>query len=109
MSNEIEIAGGNFETEVLQSDVPVLVDFGASWCGPCQKIEPIVEELANEYSGKAKVAKVDVDNNMELATQYGIMSVPTLMIVKGGQVINKWIGFTAKQTLAEALDAAISS
>lgn len=109
MSNTIEITGDSFETEVLKSNIPVLVDFGASWCGPCQKIAPIVHELADEYAGRAKVATVDVDNNQELATRFGIMSVPTLMIVKGGETVNKWIGFTPKQSLVEALDAAIAS
>lgn len=107
MANAIEISGSNFDTEVLQSDIPVLVDFSATWCGPCQKIAPIVEGLAEEYAGKVKVVTIDVDNNQDLATKYGVMSVPTLMIVKGGDVINKWIGFTPKQTLAEALDAAL--
>ncbi|RJP19272.1 MAG: thioredoxin [Candidatus Omnitrophota bacterium] len=109
MSSEIEIAGGNFESEVLQSSVPVLVDFSATWCGPCQKIAPIVEQLAEEFSGRAKVAKVDVDTNQDLATQYGIMSVPTLLIIKGGEIVNKWIGFTSKQTLVDALEAAINA
>lgn len=109
MANTIEITGANFESEVLQSDVPVLVDFSATWCGPCQKIAPLVHELADEYSGRAKVATVDVDNNQDLATRFGIMSVPTLMVIKGGEIVNKWIGFTSKNTLAEALDSAISS
>lgn len=109
MSNTIVITGANFETEVLQSAVPVLVDFSATWCGPCQKIAPIVDELAEEYSGRAKVASVDVDNNQELATRFGIMSVPTLMIVKEGEIVNKWIGFTSKQVMMDALDTAIAS
>jgi len=109
MSSAIEIVGGNFETEVMQSKVPVLVDFSAVWCGPCQKIAPLVEELADAFQGRAKVAKVDVDNNQELATQFGIMSVPTLMIIKDGKVINKWSGFTSKQTLADSIETAIAS
>ncbi|MEW6235656.1 MAG: thioredoxin [Candidatus Omnitrophota bacterium] len=104
-----EISGSNFNSEVLQSTAPVLLDFSATWCGPCQKIAPIVDELAKDFSGRAKVFKVDVDNNQELASQYGIMSVPTLMIIKGGEVVNKWIGFTPKATLSEALEATISS
>jgi thioredoxin 1 len=108
MANAIEIAGSNFETEVLQSDVPVLVDFSATLCGPCQKMAPLVDELAVEFAGKAKVVKVDVDNNQDLAVRYQIMSVPTLMIIKGGEVVNKWIGFTSKQDLASALNQAIS-
>lgn len=107
MSNAIEINGGNYETEVLQANVPVLVDFGATWCGPCQKIAPIIDELAADFQGRAKVAKIDVDNNQDLAGQYGIMSVPTLMLIKNGDVIQKWVGFTQKQTLSEALNAAI--
>ncbi len=109
MSSTIEIAGANFETEVMKSDVPVLVDFSATWCGPCLKIAPLIEELASEFDGRAKVAKIDVDNNQELATQFGIMSIPTLMILKNGQVVNKWIGFTSKQALADALEASIDS
>ncbi len=108
MSNTIEITSANFETEIMKSDVPVLVDFGATWCGPCQKIAPIVHELAEEYVGKAKVATVDVDNNQELATRFGIMSVPTLLIIKGGEIENKWVGFTPKQTMVEALDAMLA-
>jgi len=104
-----EISGNNFNSEVLQSNIPVLLDFSATWCGPCQKIAPLVEELAKDFSGRAKVFKIDVDNNQELASQYGIMSVPTLMIIKGGEVVNKWIGFTPKATLSEALEAIISS
>jgi thioredoxin 1 len=107
MSNAIEINSDNYETEVLLSQVPVLVDFGASWCGPCQKIAPIIDELAGEFSGRAKVVTVDVDNNQELAGQYGIMSVPTLMIIKNGEVVNKWVGFTQKQTLVDAVEAAM--
>lgn len=109
MSNTIEITGANFETEVLQSTIPVLVDFSATWCGPCQKIAPIVDELAAEYSGRVKVASIDVDNNQEIATRFGIMSVPTLMIIKNGEIINKWIGFTSKQTMMDALDTATVS
>jgi len=107
MSNTIEIAGANFESEVLQSDVPVLVDFSATWCGPCQKLAPIVEELANDYDGKAKVVTVDVDQNQELAIKYNVMSVPTVMLMNNGEVANKWIGFTSKQDLSKAIDEAI--
>ncbi|MDX9755803.1 MAG: thioredoxin [bacterium] len=108
MSNAIEINSGNYESEVLQAQVPVLVDFGASWCGPCQKIAPIIDELAAEFQGRAKVVAVDVDNNQALAGQYGIMSVPTLMIIKNGDVVQKWVGFTQKQILSDALNAAIA-
>ncbi len=107
MSTTIEIAG-NFDSEVLQSDVPVLVDFSATWCVPCQKLAPIIDELADEYQGKAKVVKVDVDNNQDLAIKYQVMSVPTVMVVNNGEVANKWIGFTSKQELSKALDELIS-
>ncbi|MGC9326667.1 MAG: thioredoxin [Candidatus Hinthialibacter sp.] len=109
MANTIEITDNSFETEVLKSTMPVLVDFGAEWCGPCVKIAPIIDELAGDYAGRAKVVTVDVDQNQEIASRYGIMSIPTLMIIKDGKTINQWIGFTTKQTLAEALDAAIAS
>lgn len=109
MANTIEITDNSFETEVLKSTMPVLVDFGAEWCGPCVRIAPIIHELAEEYAGRAKVVTVDVDENQEIASRYGIMSIPTLMIVKDGKTVNQWIGFTSKQALAEALDAAISS
>ena len=109
MSNAIEISGGNYETEVLQSPVPVLLDFGATWCGPCQKIAPIIDELAKEFQDRAKVAKVDVDNNQELAGKFGIMSVPTLVIIKSGEIVKKWVGFTNKQALVDALEAVIAS
>ncbi|MBI1389642.1 MAG: thioredoxin [bacterium] len=107
MSNALEITGGNFETEVVGSDVPVLVDFSATWCGPCQKLAPLIDELAADYQGRAKVVKVDVDNSQELATKFGVMSVPTIVLLKSGEIVNKWIGFTPKQTLADAIDGAI--
>ncbi|MDP8243648.1 MAG: thioredoxin [Candidatus Hinthialibacter antarcticus] len=108
MSNAPEVATATFESEVIQSSVPVLVDFSATWCGPCQKMAPLIDELASEYDGKAKVVKVDVDNSQDLATKYGVMSVPTIVLLKGGEIVNKWIGFTPKQTLADALDGSVS-
>lgn len=107
MSEAIKIEGGNFEQEVLQSSVPVLVDFGADWCGPCVKLEPVIDELAREFAGRAKVARVNVDTNQDLATRYSVMSIPTLVIFKNGEEINKWIGFTAKDTLARGLEEAL--
>lgn len=107
MSNAMEVAGDTFEAEVIQSNVPVLVDFSATWCGPCQKLAPLIDELAADYEGKAKVVKIDVDNSQDIATKYGVMSVPTIVLLNGGEIVNKWIGFTPKQTLAEALDGAI--
>lgn len=94
----------NFQEEVLNSKLPVLVDFHAVWCGPCQMQGPIVEELAGEYKGKVKVGKLDVDEAPTVGGQYQIMSIPTLMIVKDGQVVSKMVGFQSKDKLKEELD-----
>ncbi len=83
----IEITDANFQKEVIESTVPVLVDFWAVWCGPCKMIAPVVEEIASEYQGKLKVGKFDVDNNPEMPMKFGIRSIPTLMIFKGGKVV----------------------
>ncbi len=107
MSNAPEVATATFESEVIQANVPVLVDFSATWCGPCQKMAPLIDELASEYDGKAKVVTVDVDNSQDLATKYGVMSVPTIVLLNGGEIVNKWIGFTPKQALADALDGVV--
>lgn len=96
-----------FQEKVLNSDVPVLVDFWAPWCGPCKMIGPSVEELATEYAGKAKVFKVDVDVNGEVAQNYGIMSIPALLVFKGGKVVDKQVGAAPKAALAGLLDRAI--
>ena len=99
----VQINDKNFESEVLQSDKPVLVDFWAIWCGPCKMIAPYVEELASEYNGKLKVTKLDVDSNPETAMRFGIRSIPTLMVFKGGQVVEQIIGAVPKRTLAEKI------
>ncbi|MDP3149479.1 MAG: thioredoxin [Ignavibacteria bacterium] len=101
----LEITDNNFSTEVLQSDLPVLVDFWAVWCGPCRMIAPIVEELANEYEGRYKVGKLDVDNNPQVATQFGIRSIPTLLIFKGGKVVDTIIGAVPKAQFVQKLNA----
>jgi thioredoxin 1 len=95
----------NFSTEVLQSDKPVLVDFWAVWCGPCKMIAPFVEELAGELEGKAKVGKLDVDNNQESAIKYGVRSIPTVLIFKGGKVVDTIIGAVPKIQLKQKLEA----
>jgi thioredoxin 1 len=95
----------NFEDEVLNSDVPVLVDFWAAWCGPCRVIAPIIEELAEEYEGRVKVAKLDVDYNPRTAMQYGVRSIPTLLIFKDGHVADHLIGAAPKHHLTKKLEA----
>jgi thioredoxin 1 len=95
----------NFEEVVLKSDQPVLVDFWAEWCGPCRSIAPFVEQLATEYDGKAKVGKVNVDQSNDIAARYNILSIPTLLYFKGGEVVDKQVGLTNKAVLAGKLDA----
>ena len=94
----------NFEKEVLQSDKPVLVDFWAVWCGPCKMLTPTIEQLASEFEGKAKVGKVNVDENQSLAARYGIMSIPTVMIFKDGKVVEQFIGVQPKGVYVDALN-----
>lgn len=103
----ITFTDDTFETEVLQSDKPVLVDFWAVWCGPCKMIAPFVEELASELEGKAKVGKLDVDNNQETAIKYGVRSIPTVLIFKDGKVFDTIIGAVPKVQLKQKLEAAI--
>ncbi|MFC2093164.1 thioredoxin [Bacteroidota bacterium] len=101
----IEITDSNFDAEVSQSDLPVLIDFWAVWCGPCKMVAPIVEELAKDYDGRAKIGKLDVDNNQQTAMKFGIRSIPTLLIFKNGQVVDTIIGAVPKGHIAEKLDA----
>jgi len=102
----IEFTDQNFEQEVIKSDKPALVDFWAPWCGPCQMMGPIIEELAKDMEGKAKVGKLNVDEHPETAQKYGIMSIPSLKIFKGGQVVKEFVGVQSKDALKEALEKA---
>lgn len=104
MSKAIEITDSNFE-EIIASEQPVLVDFWAEWCGPCRMVGPIVEELASEYDGKAVIGKVDVDSNPEVSAKFGIRSIPTLLVFKGGEIVDKQIGAVPKNVLSQKLDA----
>lgn len=104
MGKYIEVTDASFEKDVLKSDIPVLVDFWAVWCAPCLMIAPILEELAAEKEGKLKVAKVDVDNNPEIAMKFGIRSIPTLLIFKDGQVVDQMIGAVAKAMIESKLE-----
>jgi thioredoxin 1 len=101
----LEFSDANFEVEVLQSDKVVLVDFWAAWCGPCRMVAPIVEELATELDGKAVVGKLDVDNNPSVSSALGIRNIPTILIFKGGKVVDKQVGVAPKETLLAKLEA----
>ena len=101
---EMQFTEQNFDQEVLKSDKPVLVDFWASWCGPCQMMGPIIEELAKEVGDKYKVGKLNVDENRGIAGQYNVMSIPTLIIFKGGQPVKQLVGVQAKESLRAELD-----
>ena len=107
MAKSIEVTDSTFEEEVIKSDIPVLVDFWAVWCGPCKMIHPIIDELADEYDGKLKVARLDVDKNNQTASQYRIMSIPSLLFFKNGEKVDQVIGAVPKQQLAEKVDSLV--
>ncbi|NLB25841.1 MAG: thioredoxin [Bacteroidales bacterium] len=103
----IEITDSNYEELILKSDKPVMIDFWAIWCGPCRMIAPIVEEMTQEYNGKALIGKVDVDSNPNIAIKYGIRNIPTVLFIKNGEVADKQVGVAPKQVFTTKLDALI--
>jgi thioredoxin 1 len=103
----LEITDATFDKLVLQSDKPVMVDFWAAWCGPCRMVGPIIDELSKEYDGKAVVGKVDVDNNQEFTAKYGVRNIPTVLLFKNGELVDRKVGVSPKQVYAEAIDSAL--
>ena len=103
-ANTMEFTDANFEAEVLKASMPVLVDFSATWCGPCKKLEPLIQELAGEYENRVKVVKVDVDKAPQIAARFGVMSVPTLLIFRDGTVADQMVGLLPKRTIADKVD-----
>jgi thioredoxin 1 len=105
---DVALSDSNFDTEVMQAKLPFLVDFWAPWCAPCRIVGPIVEELAKEYEGKIKVGKVNVDENSQVASKFGIMSIPTLMLFRDGQPVKTMIGAQSKENLKKGIEEALS-
>lgn len=103
----LEVTDKDFQEKVLDSDKPVLVDFWAAWCGPCRMVGPIIDELSTEYEGKAVVAKLDVDQNQEFAAKYGVRNIPTVLLFKNGELVNRQVGVAQKETYKEAIDSAL--
>ncbi len=106
-ANTLHFTDDTFDAEVLQSSVPVLVDFWAEWCGPCQRLGPVVDELATEFAGKVKVGKVDTDKNQKVAARYGISSIPTVMIFRNGEPVERIVGLRAKRDYVELLNGMV--
>ena len=102
----LEITDDNFQSEVVNSQEAVLVDFWAPWCGPCRQIAPLIDQLADEYAGSVKIGKLNIDENPQVTSQYGIQSIPTLMVFKGGEVAERFVGIPPRTRLTEALDSA---
>ncbi|MFT4689114.1 MAG: thioredoxin [Verrucomicrobiia bacterium] len=102
--NIVILSGDNFETEVVKSNIPVVVDFWAEWCGPCKMLAPVLDELAGKYDGKVKISKVNVDNNQDLATKYGISTIPQLICFKDGEVVNQISGLKSIADLSASFD-----
>jgi thioredoxin 1 len=105
--NVIELTDASFDEVIHNSDIPVLVDFWAPWCGPCRMLAPIIEEIANEYAGKAKVCKLNTDEARDSAIEFGINAIPTTILFKNGQIHKKWVGLTSKKVLTAAIDESL--
>jgi len=103
--NVVEFTDTNFDSEVLRSEQPVLVDFWAEWCGPCRMLAPTIDKIADAYAGKVKVGKLDTDANREIAMKYQISAIPTILLFKGGQVAEKFVGFKSEKEFKEAIDS----
>ncbi len=108
MAHPADTTDATFDADVLKSEAPVLVDFWAPWCGPCRMVAPIVEELAGEYDGRVKFMKLNTDENPRIASQFGIRSIPTLLVFKGGEIVGQIVGFRPKSDLQKRLDAALA-
>ena len=108
MTKPQDVSDNEWDAEVLSSDTPVLVDFWAPWCGPCKMVAPVVDELAEEYDGKVKFVKLNTDDNIETASKYGIRSIPTLMVFKGGEAVEQVVGFRPKSELKKSLEKALA-
>lgn len=104
MAEPLNISDGTFEKEVLKSDTPVLVDFWATWCGPCRAIAPAIKQIAAEYDGQLKVVKLDIDHNPQTPGRYGVMSIPTLMVFKGGSLVERWTGSSGKDAILQRVN-----
>ncbi|MCW2278051.1 thioredoxin [Heliophilum fasciatum] len=105
--NVAVLTDANFKSVVSEADKPVLVDFWASWCGPCRMIAPVIDEIANEFAGKVVVGKLNVDENRQIPSEYNVMSIPTLVLIKGGQIVDKAVGYKSKQELAAMIEKAL--
>ena len=103
----LEITDSNFEETVLKSDKPVMVDFWAAWCGPCRMVGPIIDELSEEYEGKAIIGKVDIDSNQQYAAQFGVINIPTVLVFKDGELVDRKVGVSSKNDYAQAIDKLI--